>query len=67
MISYAPIEEPVIIQPPKSERRVQEPESEPEPAKHGLILGDEDSECNYLVIFFIVGVFILTINDIMKR
>ena len=30
-------------------------------------LGLDDSECNYLVMFFILGVFALAVSDFMKK
>lgn len=61
MVAYCPldIEEPEERLPPKRAP----PRRRPKPKK----LRDlEDSECNYVVMFFIVGVVVLALSDNVK-
>lgn len=55
-LSYAPIEP---TPPPQRRRQVLQP-------KVNRYLSNENTECNYLVMFFILGVFILVISDQIK-
>ena len=64
MIGYCPLEEeinvrtaPKYIPPPPPRKPVEEP---------GFLDG-ENTECNYLVLFFILGVFVLAGTDMMKN
>lgn len=54
-LSYAPINPS-----PSPQRRRQ---IQPSINRH---LSNENTECNYLVMFFILGVFVLVINDQIK-
>ncbi len=55
MIGYAPLEE---MGPPPT------PQPSPKPiVQRKAPLSNEDTECNYLVMFFIVGVFVLAATD----
>ena len=56
MIGYCPIED--IDQPVKVEPKVIET-----PHK----INKEDTECNYLVMFFVIGVLVLAITDNMRK
>jgi hypothetical protein len=71
MISYCPLDEidttttrPVQVQVPQ--RPLQAPPQRkiqvPVPKESGFLNG-EDTECNYLVLFFILGVLILACSD----
>jgi len=58
MIAYCPLEE---IEPPPPRQQVvvsEKPEKGP--------LGDEDTELNYVIIAFIVGVIILAVSDSIR-
>lgn len=57
MIGYCPIEEEPIT--PPAQRRVAVPQKKPMTA--------EDTECNYVVMFFIVGVLTLALMDTLER
>lgn len=60
MISYCPLDEDYDRVPlPPAPRRVPRPEP-------GLLDG-EDTECNYLVLFFILGVLILAASDSLRK
>lgn len=37
------------------------------PKKNKTIINGDDTECNYLVMFFVLGVFALAISDQLKR
>lgn len=54
MIGYAPLDE---VAPPQA------PIHKPIVQKRKAPLSNEDTECNYLVMFFIVGVFVLAATD----
>ena len=56
-LSYAPINP---SPPPPQQRRQQ---IQPSINRH---FSNENTECNYLVMFFILGVFVLVINDQIK-
>ena len=64
MISYCPLDDndtitrPPVPQPPRSRR----PLALAAPKESGFLEG-EDTECNYLVLFFILGVMILACSD----
>lgn len=65
MIGYCPLEEEIVVRtPPKyvpPRQLIRKPVEEP-----GFLDG-ENSECNYLVLFFILGVFVLAGTDMMKN
>ena len=65
MIGYCPLEEErtVARTPPHYKPPPPPPKK---PAGSGFLDG-ENTECNYLVLFFILGVFILAGTDAMKR
>jgi hypothetical protein len=56
MIGYCPIEEDPI--PPPRPKRVVVPQKKPTTV--------EDTECNYVVMFFIVGVLTLALMDTLE-
>lgn len=60
MINYCPIDfdEPVH----KPEKK--EPEK---PKEEPSLFKNEDTECNYLVMFFIVGVLLLAVSDQVRK
>ena len=57
-LSYAPLDQ---APPPPPRRRMQ-----PVSNRINKKFVSENTECNYLVMFFILGVFILVINDQIK-
>ena len=57
MIGYCPIEEEPVA--PPGQRRVAVPQKKPTTV--------EDTECNYVVMFFIVGVLTLALMDTLDR
>ena len=60
MIGYCPIEEEPIT--PPAHRRVAVPQKKPMTPTTA-----EDTECNYVVMFFIVGVLTLALMDTLDR
>ena len=56
-LSYAPFEDPVAPRPPSYSPIKIENISVPQ---------QDATECNYLVMFFVVGVFALALSDTMK-
>ena len=60
MIGYCPLDEDPIERPQR-----QEVVAKPQVVKRKKrnILGEDDTECNFLVMFFIVGVITLAIMD----
>ena len=58
MIGYSFIEEQIEIKQP--------PPSPPTKFGNRNRIVSENTECNYLVIFFIVGVFLLVLSDQIK-
>jgi hypothetical protein len=57
MISYCPLdEEPPIRQiiRPQPQKQIKKP-------------SEEDTECNYLVMFFVLGVIVLSITDNISK
>lgn len=63
MISYCPLEEDFLPPPPQQIRKrlVQQKKEE-----QGILEG-ENTECNYLVLFFILGVLILAASDSLRK
>ena len=62
MIAYCPLED---VEPPPQRRpevAVAQPPKQPEKG-----LGDEDTELNYVILAFIVGVVMLAVSDQMKK
>jgi hypothetical protein len=60
MIGYCPLEE---IEPPvRQQQPVVKPEADSKPAVTGL----EETECNYVVMAFIVGVLFLAVSDSIR-
>ncbi len=55
MIGYAPLDEVAPLPPQAPIRKPVVQKKTP--------LSNEDTECNYLVMFFIVGVFVLAATD----
>ena len=64
MISYCPLDPEPDVQ-PHSRRRYPPfaPQNRPTVAAAVAAVVDEDTECNYLVLFFILGVMILAASD----
>ena len=59
MIGYCPLDEEPPVQRPKRVVRAKPPQK--------VAPGLEECECNYLVMFFIVGVLILAVTDSMQK
>ena len=67
MISYAPFgddEVKVSQQVPARQRKKSSPTKDRRTLDE--FLGDDNTECNYLVMFFVLGVCILAITDSLK-
>ena len=62
MIGYCPLDEDPIER-PRPSREVLVPNQE----KHKPSARGEDTECNYVVLFFIAGVITLAIMDTFPR
>lgn len=60
MIGYCPLEE---IEPPV---RQQQPVVKPEAESKPVVTGLEETECNYVVMAFIVGVLFLAVSDSIR-
>ncbi len=58
MIGFAPLDDEPRIQRRDDSRRV---------TGLGRPLNNEDTECNYLVMFFILGVFVLAATDSVSK
>jgi hypothetical protein len=58
MISYAPIDDEPFMRPRR--RRL------PGPAQ-SVASKRESTECNYIVLFFVVGVLLLAVSDNLRR
>ena len=58
MIGYCPLEE---LEPPRKQQPVVQPKVEA-PSPKGL----EETECNYVVMAFIVGVLFLAVSDSIR-
>ena len=72
MIGYAPIDfdDPLEISEISRKREVVAENFEKVPEKKGVKaqpIVDENTECNYLVMFFIVGVIALAAMDSVKK
>lgn len=59
MIGYCPLED---LEPPV---RQQEPVAQPQPESK-TVVGIEETECNYVVMAFIVGVLFLAVSDSIR-
>jgi hypothetical protein len=60
MIGYCPLEE---LEPPtRQQKPVVSPKTEPAKSLAGL----EETECNYVVMAFIVGVLFLAVSDSIR-
>jgi hypothetical protein len=60
-VSYAPFDDPVAPRPPSY--------SPPVPSKGpaGFTMPERDStECNYIIMFFVIGVFAIALTDSLK-
>jgi hypothetical protein len=55
MIGFAPFEEPPVVHRRKLKSSVP------------TVLKKECTECNYIVLFFVVGVMMLALGDSMKK
>jgi hypothetical protein len=62
MIGYCPLDEDPIERPRPSQQV-----SVPVQEKIKISTGREDTECNYVVLFFIAGVITLAIMDSLPR
>jgi len=62
MIGYCPLDEDYDRVPLPPPARIRIP-----PQEQGGLLEGEDTECNYLVLFFILGVMILAVSDAVKK
>jgi hypothetical protein len=62
MIGYAPLEP--LIEPSQFRPSARAPASRPFVSMH---LGDNTTECNYLVMFFVIGVLGLAIKDMTSK
>ena len=60
MIAYCPLEE--LGPPPRQQVVVEQPKPQA-PVKE---MGDEDTELNYVIIAFIVGVIMLAVSDSIR-
>ena len=56
MLGYCPLEDDVAPSVPIKPRVVEVPK-----------LNKEDTECNYLVMFFVIGVLFLAVTDNMRK
>mgnify|MGYP001217704287 FL=1 len=63
MIGYCPLDEEPIERPlPRQEVSKSSPQAKNRKPRSSF-LGDDDTECNYVVMFFIAGVIALAIMD----
>lgn len=69
MIGYSPIDfgEPFELPPPRKREVVADKVGEVRDIAQPENTIDENTECNYLVLFFIAGVFALAAMDSIKR
>ena len=70
MIAYCPLdEEPFERSIPTRVRPTMEVVTSrtPPPPKHSKVLGRDNTECNYVVMFFIAGVVALALIDSLPR
>ena len=65
MISYYPLEDDVPVKPPPPPVQVYTPPVVTN--SFASMFANETSECNYLVLAFIIGVLLLAFTDAMKR
>ncbi len=65
MIGYCPLEE---LEPPVQQRApAEKPKAEPQAERVATSqLGKEETECNYVVMAFIVGVLFLAVSDSIR-
>ena len=63
MISYCPLELEPEPPPPPPPRRQNQPTTPVPVGTAAPVVVEEDTECNYLVLFFILGVMILAASD----
>jgi hypothetical protein len=66
MIGYCPLEEDNFVRTP-STKYIPPPPPSRKPVEEPGFLDGENSECNYLVLFFILGVFVLAGTDMVKN
>lgn len=64
MIGYCPLDE---VEPPRPQPVVQTQATVPPPKQDVPKRGFEDTECNYVVMFFVIGVVVLAVMDSMKK
>ena len=65
MIGYCPLDDSEALVAPARQQQ-QQRASPPEKKKFNFLQG-EDTECNYLVMFFILGVLVLAATDTVSR
>lgn len=63
MINYCPLEEEPVDLRTSVVEHIEKAESKIETS----LFEGEDTECNYLVMFFILGVFLLAISDQVRK
>lgn len=56
---------PSVVKTHKREEKKEDKQEEP--SLLSAFLGDDDTECNMLVLFFVVGVLLMAITDSLKR
>jgi hypothetical protein len=62
MIGYCPLED---LEPPQKQQVAVTPVVEPK-VETNVLKGLEDTECNYVVMAFIVGVLFLAVSDSIR-
>ena len=71
MIGYCPLEDdpPPTPPPPTQQQEIRKPLPSPPqgklPETQGM--GFEDTECNYVVMFFVIGVIVLAVMDSVQK
>ncbi len=68
MISYAPFGDDEVKVLPQVPTRHNNKKTSSKKLRRSLddFLGDDNTECNYLVMFFVLGVCVLAITDSLK-
>ena len=64
MIGYCPLDEDPVEIPSRRQEVIPQPRfQKPDKSKRRSVLGEDDTECNYVVMFFIAGVIALAVMD----